>query len=104
MVRGYNVTFSNSDRRGRLIVPKTVVRSSSAAVRQARECSLGVKGAKMFNLLTVSLRNIDSDHVDKFKSQLDAFLQQVPDQPTVGGQARAAESNSLEHQIPMMND
>ena len=40
--------------------------------------------------------------MDTFKTNLDAYLSKVPDQPTVGGRARAAESNSLLHQIPMM--
>ena len=35
-----------------------------------------------------------------FKGKLDKFLQRIPDQPTVpGGDGRAAESNSLVHQI-----
>ena len=102
LVKGYRVTFSNPERRGRTIVPYTII-SSPAAVRHARESSLAVKGAQIFNLLPAPLRNLDSQHVDAFKTSLDAFLGQVPDQPTVGGQARAAESNSLFHQIPMMS-
>ena len=102
LVNGYQVSFSCSDRRGRTAIPKPVIRSSSAKVRQARESSLGVKGAKIFNLLPAGLRNLNSDHVDRFKANLDAYLSDVPDQPTISGQARAAESNSLIHQIPML--
>ena len=68
----------------------SVLRSSPAAVRKARECSLGVKGAKIFNILPASIRNLNSDHVDSFKNNLDEYLSQVPDQPTVGGRTRAA--------------
>ena len=103
LVKGYEVTFTNQQgRRGRTIVPSSVLRNSPAAVRKARESSLGVKGARIFNLLPASLRDLNSKHVDTFKSNLDAYLSKVPDQPTVGGRVRAAESNSLLHQIPMM--
>ena len=55
----------------------------------------------MFNLLPGHIRNIDSENVDVFKTALDDFLSRVPDQPTVAGLGRAAESNSLLHQIPL---
>ena len=41
---------------------------------------------------------LDSNHFASFNKS--TIL--VPDQPTVGCQTRAAESNSLLHQIPMM--
>ena len=102
LVKGYNVTFSNTGRRGRMIIPNTVVRSSPAAVRRARESSLGVKGAKAFNLLPAGLRNLNSVSVEIFKANLDAYLSTVPDQPTIGNRTRAAATNSLLDQIPMM--
>ena len=102
MVKGYDVTFLYSDRRGRSVVPHPIVRSSPCVVRQARESSLRVKGAKLFNVLPDCIRNINSDHVDLFKANLDAFLSEVPDQPTVAGLTIAAEANSLLHQIPML--
>ena len=46
---------------------------------------VGVKGARMFNLLPAEVRNIDADNVDKFKKCLDDFFCQVPDQPTILG-------------------
>ena len=45
---------------------------------------------------------MNTEHVEAFKANLDAYLSTVPDQPTVGGRARAADSNSLLDQIPMM--
>ena len=52
MVSGYDVDFiSDGTRRGRYIVPKTIVRSAPAMVRSAREMSLTVGGAQIFNLL-----------------------------------------------------
>ena len=77
------------------------MKSAPAQVRHAKEISLGFKGANLFNLLPSNIRNLNSNNVDTFKAKLDMFLSQIPDQPTVGGQARAALSNSLLHQIPM---
>ena len=41
LMKGYGVTVSESGRRGRLIVPKPVVKSAPAQVRHAKEISLG---------------------------------------------------------------
>ena len=60
LVSGYTLEFAGSDgaSRGRVCVVADIVRTSPAAVRRARENSLSVKGAKMFNLLPPYLRNI----------------------------------------------
>ena len=101
-VSGYDVEFTSPlGRRGRTALPNAVVMSSPAQVKKARENSLGVKGARIFNLLPVELRNIDSKNADTFKKNLDTFLADVPDQPTVAGLGRSAETNSLLHQLPM---
>ena len=103
LVSGYNVEFRISDqRRGRLAIPSTVIKSAAAPIRKAKENSLKVRGVHLFNLLPENLRNLNSDHTDLFKNHLDIFLASVPDQPTVTGLARAAESNSLVHQLPLL--
>ena len=102
MVSGYHVIFSNHPRRGRLIEPKQIVVHAPASVRRAREASLSVKGARLFNLLPASIRNLNADNVETFKRELDWFLSLVPDQPTIAGNLRAAETNSLLHQIPQL--
>ena len=102
MVKGYNVMYTSViGRRGRTALPRDVVHSSPSLVRKARESSIGVKGARIFNLLPAHIRNIDADNVETFKKSLDSFLTDIPDQPTIAGQGRAAESNSLLHQIPL---
>ena len=78
-----------------------VVARAPAMVRRARESSLGFKGANIFNILPGHIRILNSEHVDTFKTELDTFLSLVPDQPTIGGHPRAAETNSLLHQIPL---
>ena len=70
-------------------------------MRNARERSLGVKGVSIFNLIPDSLRSMNSEHIDTFKNHLDVFLSSIPDQPTMTGLGRAAESNSLLHQLPL---
>ena len=102
LVKGYSVDFTSVvGRRGRTALPNEVIQSSSSSVKKARESSMGVKGAKMFNLLPSSIRNTNSANVDVFKSALDDFLSRIPDQPTIAGQGRAAESNCLLHQVPL---
>ena len=102
LVQGYHMVFTNSDRRGRMAVPYAVARQTPAAVRRAREASLGVKGVKIFNLLPVWLRNLSGVTVDQFKGELDKFLSLVPDEPTLPGRARAATTNSLLDQLQLL--
>ena len=103
LVSGYSLEFNNEGtRRGRECVVASIHRNSPAAVRRARESSLSVKGARMFNLLPSYIRNINSNKVDHFKTKLDEFLRLIPDEPTLPGVGRAAESNCLLHQIPMV--
>ena len=72
MVKGYTIQFTDTHgRRGRTALPNNVLMSSSSMVRKARESSVGVKGARIFNLLPAEIRNIDADNVDKFKKILD---------------------------------
>ena len=86
LVRGYSIEFTSSKgRRGRCALPNAVVASSPASVRNARESSLGVKGALIFNLLPAELRNVDSHNIDSFKTILGKFLTNIPDQPTIAG-------------------
>ena len=102
MVSGYDVKFSsNGTRRGRMIIPNRVQNDSPAVIRKARENSLGVRGSQIFNLLPDSIRTLNTSHIDRFKNNLDVFLENIPDQPTVTGLGRAAETNSLLHQLPL---
>ena len=102
LIDGYKLEFKGEGtRRGREREVAEIVRSVPAAVRRALESSLSVKGSWMFNLLPADVRNITSDKVQHFKTKLDEFLRDVQDEPTVHGEPRAAESNSLLHQIPI---
>ena len=72
-------------------------------VRNARERSLGARGAIIFNILPENIRSMNTDHIDTFKNHLDVYLSSIPDQPTVTGLGRAAATNSLLHQLPIFN-
>ena len=68
------------------------------------EKSLSVHGAHLFNLLPKSLRNENSADFPLFKNHLDIFLKNIPDQPTTPGLGRAAATNSLLDQVPLVPD
>ena len=104
MVDGYNIKFTMNPRRGRLAIVGDINLKAHPSVRRARERSLAVKGAKMFNLLPQHLRDINSMTADTFKANLDSFLTEIPDLPTVPGCPRAAATNSLTDQIPMIGN
>ena len=102
LVSGYDIQFTSGlGRRGRSIIPNTVAKAAPTMVKNARERTLGVRGATIFNLLPEQLRSMNTDHIDTFKNHLDVFLLSIPDQPTMTGLGRAAESNSLLHQLPL---
>ena len=92
---------SGEGRRGRVTIPKPVVRAAPSVVRKARERTIGVRGAQIFNLLPEKLRSMNSQHLDYFKNHLDVFLASIPDQPTMTGLGRSAETKSLLHQLPL---
>ena len=104
LVDGYSLNISNQGRRGRICDVKIIPRTTQAQVKKAMESSLGVKGAKLFNILPQDIRNISSDKVTVFKRALDKYLSGIPDEPTIEEQGRAAETNSLLHQIPLLRN
>ena len=102
LVSGYTIPFtSRSSRTGRKALPAPVPQSAPAAVKNARSGSLAVKGAQLFNLLPAQLRNSEHGDILMFKNHLDLYLGNIPDEPTIPGLVRGAESNSLLHQIPI---
>ena len=85
LVKGYDVSFAESDRRGRMAIPREYVPSAPAHVRNARQASLGVKGCRLFNLLPQSLRDMKGTTLDTYKKELDTYLSTIPDQLTLAG-------------------
>ena len=96
---GYHLPFQQNDRRGLLVAVPAMATQSAAAVKKARESSLQVKGARLFNLVPKDIRDMKAVTVDTFKAGLDAWLATIPDQPTIPGRQRAALTNSLIDQV-----
>ena len=99
LVTGYHLTFQQNVRRGLLVAVPPMATKSPTSVRRARESSLQVKGARLFNLVPRDLRDMTGVSVDSFKSRLDSWLTTIPDQPTTPGRQRAALTNSLIDQV-----
>ena len=74
-----------------------------AAVRRAREASLFVQGGRLFNIIPRHLKDTTTGSVDQFKAGMDSWLSTIPDQPTIPGRLRAAQSNYLLDQAPLLN-
>ena len=53
--------------------------NSTSAVKEAREASLQVKGARLFNLMPLNLRNMTGVSVEVFKTALDTLLGSIPE-------------------------
>ena len=94
-VQGYTIPVIHSPRRGRLIEVAQYHPDAPSAVRKAREASISVHGAKVFNLLPRHIRDISTGTPDQFKAELDSWLGTIPDQPTIPGRQRASPTNSL---------
>ena len=56
----------------------------------------------LFNMCPQGLRDMESDHQDRFKENFDAWLHGIPDQPSIPGCSRTAISSSLLPQVPFM--
>ena len=87
-----------------MAVPANIARNAPSRVKVARERSLGVHGVHLFNLMPKPLKNENSGDFPLFKNHLDIFLSRIPDQPTTIGLTRAAATNSLLDQVPMVQD
>ena len=70
-----------------------------SSVRNAREASLQVSGAQLFNCIPRDQRDTSAGTNEQFKFKLDQWLSTIPDQPTISGRQRAAASNSLLAQL-----
>ena len=94
---GIEETFS--ERRGREVKVRPV--KGKGAIQSIREKSFQIHGAKIFNILPKSIRNLKTSTED-FKAKLDKFLETIPDEPKLPGyiptgcnQNSAGPSNSI---------
>ena len=90
-----------NQRRGRLCrIPKKIT-TALTAIKTRKEHSFTVKRPQLFNKLPQHIRNLTNCSIHTFKSNLDNYLNRIPDQPRVPGYAYMcrAQTNSLLHQI-----
>ena len=100
---GANKVVSRSSiRHGRLCVVPHISTSIPTKVQRLLEGSFCIHGAKLFNTIPKSIRNLTDVDVLSFKKKLDEFLASIADEPQSPGYTarRRAESNSLTHMIP----
>ena len=82
---GIRATATN---RGRLcIVPQL---SKTPAIRKIRLESFTFQGAELFNLMPQEVRNLTGCTMTVFKSAVNSWLQQFPDQPAIEGRTPRA--------------
>jgi len=94
---------SNARTGPRIEVPLTGTKSGIITPKM-KDRRLLVQGAKLFNILPMDLRiDFDSLTLNTFKNRLDVFLSTIPDQPTIPGHSRVAETNSIIDQIACMH-
>ena len=100
IVPNCGLEISHSERRGREVsVPDL---KGSQRIQSFRENSFQVRGARIFNSLPKSLRDLQQSSVDEFKLKLDKYLENIQDEPslpnyipTACNQLTAKPSNSI---------
>ena len=65
-------------------IPKRAPEKNTLA-NKLRDQSLTVRGGRVFNKLTVHIRNSIDITLDTFKHRLDEYLQIIPDHPCIPG-------------------
>ena len=101
LVPNCGLSFHENPRTGiHAIVPK-LNPTSSSQVKSMRSNSFNFVAPTLFNLLPTTMRRVYDvrNPFDKFKSDLDTLLSDIPDEPTVNGLTRNVRSNSLIHQM-----
>ena len=96
------ISFKSNKRTGiRAVVPQ-MTNNMTSLQKKLRVNSFVYSGSRLFNCLPMDLRNFTTESnspVNSFKNLLDQFLFTIPDQPTVSGLQRAADSNSIIDQV-----
>lgn len=96
------VSFKFNERTGYHAEIKLLNSSLATNVKKMRWNSFQYVGPRLYNTLPEDLRRCYSNYEnpsDVFKAQLDGLLHNLPDQPTIPGIPRAANSNSVLDQI-----
>lgn len=103
LVPNPGIKFRPEGRNG-IMADLPLYKKGPSYVQTLRYNSFNFIGPQLFNLLPPELSNYRApegtqDLVSSFKNQLDKFLSKFPDEPTIQGISRQANSNSLVDQI-----
>ena len=79
-----DVQWTVNERRGTMITIPTIKSKHSTMVVNMRESSLAVHGGGIYNMLPAHIRNFRGT-LTEFKTSLDIFLSQIPDNPATNG-------------------
>lgn len=98
-----NISASNGisaawhPRRGRECAVPGISTKSPGRIQNIRRASFAINGPRIFNALPKYVRNTTNCDVNTFKSMLDYFLRQVPDQPLIHNYTaqRQCDTNSI---------
>ena len=95
------LTFTFNPRTGYHCQIKTLSKTVPKCAKNIAQHSVIFQGPSLYNCLPPFLRQkyCQKDPIAHFKQDLDMFLSSIPDQPTVQGLFRPANSNSLLDQI-----
>ena len=74
-----------SSRNGRFCSVPSFAKRAKKSLQTLKENSFTVFGAQLFNALPPEIRNISSCKFGTFKSTVDKFLAEIPDEPHIGG-------------------
>ncbi len=98
------IVLANSidSRNGRTCAVHQPLKSASCRMKSLVHNSFPIRAVQVFNVLPIKVRNIKNCDVDTFKSALDEFLKNIPDEPPTPGYSSVSESNSLIHQAPLV--
>ena len=80
LAQGYSAAFFQNERRGRLMQLAPLKNSAPSAVKRAREASLQVRGAKLFNTIPREFRDTFTVTSEQFRLGLDKWIASIPDQ------------------------
>ena len=102
LVPNPGIAFKPTERNGTVAIIPLFPTTIPNSIRQKKYNSFNFIGPKLFNILPRELRDFSTtgnDIVLPFKNKLDLFLSNIPDQPTIQGISRAANSNSVIDQL-----
>jgi len=110
MLEGFTTNLNNTpnsslqlarrmdDRGGRTIKTPNIT-TTPGYLQKAKQQTVKVLGAKLFNSLPSNLRNTTNTTVDHFKYKLDKFLTTLEDLPLLQSGAHNGRANGLNHLV-----